>query len=575
MLTSPKVSIGQKIIHAISLFSVFFASSIVGLSFLEYAQHPYLRRLETAFSSPTEKKETPKYDKFGGYKKVSIEPTGHWTIGEYMGRKTLFDPLGNSFVVMGINKVRRGNIDSASYWATYRGRESAWAKDEALFLNSLSLNTIGNRSEHTELQKRGVLRMPYQILGDFMIDPEAEKRDFEDYPDPWSLDFITYVNEEVERIKAVHGNDEYFTLMSGANETNINLRLPDGSENAWAKWWKALIKPDLGHVDAQNQWESLMEQRYHGDIGALNLVYGTSLTSFDELSDIGLDLFDRFDALDDGEEEDFQTAYGDVVAWNALFYSEYHKVIYQTAKAAMPSLLISSDNYRNGIVDRPILEAISPWIDVVSLNYYISAEQGVPSDDYINYYSEATGGKPVLISEFSYLQTPCNDVYPEVATQAERGTKYIEYRDGSLKNPNVIGVTWNELYDAPGSSEFPEAEGCTYANFGLKSRQMIVYDEMISAAQEVGKDYNEVKWSPVVGSDSDQKVKNPTPTGSDVEKELGPVPLNPIGSEISKKIYFPISPNGSEVAEIPEPEVITGIFTFNAAMMDQSTHILY
>lgn len=576
VLTSAKVSIGEKIIHAISLFSVFFASSVVGFSFLEHAQYPYIKRLETALQSPTEKKETATYDKFGGYKKVTSEPTGFWTIGESMERKTIFDPLGNSFVAIGVNKVRRGNIDQESYRAVYRGRESAWAKDQALFLSSLRFNFVGNRSEHTELQRYGVLRLPYHVVGDFMIDPEAETRDFENYPDPWSLTFITHVNEEVDRIKAVYGNDQYFAMLSPVNESNINLRHPDGTENSWAKWWKALIIPDLAHVDAQEQWEKLMEQRYNGDIEALNLVYGTTLTSFDELSELGLDLFDRFDSLDEGEEEDEIKAYSDVVAWSALFYSEYHKVIYQTAKAAMPNLLITSDNYRNGIVDREILEAVGPWVDLVALNHYVSAEQGVPSDDYINYFSEATGGKPVLITEFSYAQTPCNSdgIYPDVATQADRGTKYIEYRDGALKNPNVVGVIWNELYDA----RFSKLEGeemCDYTNFGLKNRQMEVYDEMVTAAQEVGKDYYEVKWSPVVGTGLDNQLKRPDPIGAETEKALGPIPLDPQGTNLEKKLYFPISPTGVAVDEIPEPEVITGIFTFNAAMMDQSTNILY
>lgn len=529
VLISSKVSLAEKIIHVVSLLSVFSASAAVGVSFLEYAQHPYFKQSNEAFSQKVERPETATTDKYGGFKKVTGQATGTWHLETINEKNTFVDPLGNAFAMIGAVKVRRGNYDDAAYRAQYAGRNSQWARETSLFLaNTLGMNTIADRSEHTEFQKLFVQQMPYMVLANF-LSQEAPREETE-WPDPWSADYLTKVRTESATLSRLYGRDPYLVAIKPFNETNINLRNPDGTQNPWADWWHVLINPVYGHTDAQAKWIEFMTARYNNDIATLNEVYGTSLTSFSELEPLGLDLFDKFEEITEEEEPAADIAFADTVYWTADFYGEANRVIAEELKAVMPNVLISSEGFRNGIVEYPILQAIGPYTDFTILNYYVSAEEGTPNKDYINSYA-VPSGNPVLIGEFSFTGDPCSvsddgATYPHVATQADRTEAYLKYRNAALLIPSVIGVNWNELVDAPIHDESREYD-CTYVNFGFQDRQLQPYTEMITAGGDDWFNFDTIKWSEVT-------------IQGDMPSAFGPVHLTPINPR--KKQRFSVDP---------------------------------
>ncbi|MBI2426994.1 MAG: hypothetical protein HYV34_04040, partial [Candidatus Kerfeldbacteria bacterium] len=266
VLTNKKVELAQKVIHAVSVLSIFAASAIVGIGFYEASRYPYLKDTQENLFKPVERPETATTDKFGGYKEVTSQATGYWYFTTVNEKNTLIDPLGNAFAMIGVNKARRVGYDDAAYRSQYKGRNSQWAKDTSLFLASLGMNVIGDRSEHTEFQKPFVQQTPYFVLGDF-LSPEAPREDTE-WPDPWSASFQQKAINVARSIARLYGDDPYFIGVKVSNESNINLRVMDGSENPWADWWHVLIDPQYEHTDAQAKWEELMALRYNNDISA-------------------------------------------------------------------------------------------------------------------------------------------------------------------------------------------------------------------------------------------------------------------------------------------------------------------
>ena len=421
--------------------------------------------------------------------------TGYWHLETINDKNAFIDPLGNAFTMIGMVKTRRGNYDDSAYQAQYAGHGSQWARETSLFLmNTLGMNTLADRSEHTEFKKPFVQKMPYMVLANF-LSPEAPREEAE-WPDPWSLEYLTKVQTESATLSRLYGSDPYLVAIKPFNETNINLRNPDGTENPWADWWHVLIDPQYGHTAAQAKWIEFMTTRYNNNITTLNEVYGTSLDSFSELEPLGLDLFDKFEEVTEEEEVAAEIVFADTVYWTADFYGEANRVIAQELKAVMPNVLISTEGFRNGIVEYPILQAIGSSTDFTILNYYVSAEEGTPNKDYVNSYAEPSGN-PVLIGEFSFTGDPCslsNDgaTYPHVATQTDRAEAYLKYRNAALLIPSVIGVNWNELVDAPihdGTREYD----CTYVNFGFQDRQLQPYTEMITAGGD--------RWFNLIQSD--------------------------------------------------------------------------
>lgn len=576
------ISIAHKIIHAISLFSVFSASAVVGFSFWEVARYPYFKGTDIGSFRPAERPETVDLDKFGGYKKKTGMATGYWHLETIDQKNTIIDPLGNAFTPFGVIKVRRGNYDDQAYQAEYKGRYSQWARETSVFMTSdLAMNFLGDRSEEKEFQKSIVQRLPYYVLGNF-LSPEAPRED-QEWPDPFSAEFLSKVQKEAVNLSRLYGNDQYFMGVKFSNESNINARNLDGTTNGWDNWWHVLIDPQFGHIDAQLEWQKFMELRYP-DISTLNAVYGTSLTNYSELGPLGSDLFARFeDGITEDEVADAEIAFADVVYWKADFFGKFHQVISEELKKLMPNVLFGTDAFRDGTVEDPILAAIGPFTDLTILNYYIDASQFIPDENYINNYAQASGN-PVLIGEFSFAQEPCQlsddgATYPHVATQADRAEALLTYRDAALRIPSVVGTIWNELVDSP-IHENPDKFECSYVNFGFQNRQLQPYQEMIDAGAGRWEIYNTVKWSsatpPKIGGDS----YNPPlvkPGETDTAKEFGPVDLNPIDPKKSQWYHFdpvvrtpgekgkwykvdPLDPNAQPPFTMPGPDVIGKMF---------------
>ncbi len=529
------------------VFTVLFIGSLssLGLSAVPFNHNaqktdpPPKPRFSEGQMPSNEKPDTGYSDRFGGSKEMLLEAKGYWYLGDVADRKMLVTPEGHPFTIIGVTEVNPRHYQDESYQAIYGGREVQWAVDTTNLLTEWGFNTLSVRSRLDLLINPIVLRLPFIELVD-TIDPEALNRGESDYGDMWDSPYQQKIIDSVVDIVNKHGQDEYFIGMMVANEANPCLRTIWGEWDNMAIWWRTLLKVDLGHDDALREFSALMNERYAGDIEAFNVVYATAFSTFDEIQAVGLEIFTPFETIEEGEEERGAMAYLDIAAWSALMMKQLHKIVYDAAKARMPNILIFSNAFKGNFCDDEILQAIAEVSDITVLNHYVGGDNPVPDDNYMNYFARETGN-PVFLNEFSFT-TPehsAGDIYPVVADQSARADAFMTYRNAALANPNVLGVSWFALADAPCKGYLAcEGDEDAYINFGLESREVVVYDEMVTRGMELWTDPYLISLSLIRGSGSEETKRPLKPTGG-VSKEFWGPP-DPISKD--KALWFDLDP---------------------------------
>jgi len=126
-----------------------------------------------------------------------------------------------------------------------------------------------------------------------------------------------------------------------------------------------------------------------------------------------------------------------------------------------------------------VIAAAGRYVDVVSFNCY-DFDPSVSIDAY------AAGGKPCLISEFSFRGDDSglpntSGGGPRVASQAERAQCFERYVTAALRKPAVVGYHWFEHADQPAEGRF-DGEN---SNFGTVTIEDEVYTELTEAMTRV------------------------------------------------------------------------------------------
>ena len=130
-----------------------------------------------------------------------------------------------------------------------------------------------------------------------------------------------------------------------------------------------------------------------------------------------------------------------------------------------------------------VVEAIAPYVDVLTVNYYeiapviLALAPDYPSDygiPFANMFDDLDAmyriaGKPMLIGEFGYraadagLPNTLPPFFPILATQADRAQAAGTYLRRVLARPYLVGAHWFQYMDQPATGRF-DGEN---QNFGL------------------------------------------------------------------------------------------------------------
>jgi hypothetical protein len=121
----------------------------------------------------------------------------------------------------------------------------------------------------------------------------------------------------------------------------------------------------------------------------------------------------------------------------STYYRRYAGIV----RTLDPDHLILGIRYQ-GVPDRELFTALSPYFDVNSINYYTRYGELPPQFSELYHAT----GKPILLTEFSFSGFPTSGYPPslfvEVYSQENRGLGYQKFVRQAARAPFMVGMHW-------------------------------------------------------------------------------------------------------------------------------------
>jgi hypothetical protein len=426
--------------------------------------------------------------KWGGIADNCFRGSGFFRIGERDGVSWLVDPDGGRFISKGVNTVRFdqdhvGNTDRVPYADTCRkkyGSQHIWRAAAANRLASWKFNTLGCWSDELVASAGSSLLAitPTAALGASF---RLHRRD-EIFPDVFDPAFLSHI-----------GGSAKDRCTKQRNEAGLLGTFID-NELYWSPDWRGadelltLFMNLPAHRPGRVAAITRLEERYR-ELSQFNAVWRTPARSWEELGTIGHIEAPFFrmppGGLNDALETQANLAnparaafFADCDAFVAVVAEAYFELCASAIKAADPHHLVIGSRF--GHQPHPnVIAAAGRYLDVVSFNCY-----EFDSSPVIDAY--AAGGKPCLISEFSFRGDDSGlpnsrGGGPRVGSQLERAQCFERYVMAALKKPAVVGYHWFEHADQPAEGRF-DGEN---SNFGTVTIDDEVYAELTETMTRV------------------------------------------------------------------------------------------
>ncbi|MDP6761873.1 MAG: hypothetical protein QF860_03275, partial [Planctomycetota bacterium] len=323
----------------------------------------------------------------------------------------------------------------------YESNNWVWAEAQRTQLlgwsfNSIAyLSTIGwteSRDMWTDTRLYTRIEMPYTATIffvahgdiDYAVENDGYVYEEERYPDVWSDDWFEKADLRAEKVCGRVAADPFLLGYYMGSEPAFQYTTRGG-------WIDRLIGLEED-APGKQQWVELMAELY-ADADDFNAVYedslGWSIVDFDDLYDV----------------TDLGLVKPDAAAFMFRIADRYGSVTKAKTRKYDPEGILfgprfdcSKDN-----VSKTVLDALEPYTDAWCFNDY--GERMDTWDDVYAFY-----GKPVLISEFTYLgdDTGFNNApYPRVPDQRARGTAYRDRVTKVAARDYTVGIYFHAYYD--------------------------------------------------------------------------------------------------------------------------------
>jgi hypothetical protein len=426
--------------------------------------------------------------KWGGIVDDCFRGSGFFRVDERDGVFWLVDPDGGRFLSKGVNTVRFdqdrvGNTNRVPYADTCRekyGSQHIWRASAANRLASWKFNALGCWSDELVASAGSSLlaTTPTTALGaSFRL-----HRPDEIFPDVFDPAFSGHIRESAKNYGAKRRNE------AGLLGTFID------NELYWSPDWRGadelltLFLNLPAHRPGRVAAIIRLEERYR-DFSQFNAVWRTPARSWEEFGTIGHVEAPFFRMPPGGLNDALETKANlanptraafsaDCDAFVAVVAEQYFELCVSAIRAADPNHLVIGSQF--GYQPQPnVIAAAGRYLDVISFNCYDFDASAV-----IDAY--AAGGKPCLISEFSFRGDDSGlpntrGAGPRVASQIERAQCFERYVTAALRKPAVVGYHWFEHADQPAEGRF-DGEN---SNFGTVTIEDEVYAELTGTMTKV------------------------------------------------------------------------------------------
>jgi agarase len=426
----------------------------------------------------------PGYDSWGGWRGVTTTATGRFRTERIDGVWWLITPDGHGFFSVGVDHLRPGGdfsppLGTAPYYdniiAKY-GSEAGWASATLPRLRDLGINTIGAFSEPARFPNAIAYTVTLALAANAPavpgVPPPLVARVTRDYFDPA---FATGVATSVAAAAAPCAADPWCIGVFTDNELGLNQSLA-----AVLPYLDAYLLLPAG-APGKAAAQAFLSDRYGGDVAAFNAVWGTALTSFDDLQ--SLTALSPAPAAPPARPTGSAAQIADRRAFDADVAARFHQVTYDALRALSPDLLILGSRLLILSTRPEVVAAIAPYVDVLTVNYYeidpaiLAIAPDYPTDYGLPFTRmfddldtmQRIAGKPMLIGEYSYraadagLPNTLPPFFPTLPTQVERAQALGTYLRRVLARPYLVGAHWFQYMDQPATGRF-DGEN---QNFGL------------------------------------------------------------------------------------------------------------
>lgn len=426
----------------------------------------------------------PGYDAWRGWLGVASTATGRFRVEQVDGVWWLITPDGHGFFSVGVDHLTPGGDFSPALGrspytdnilALY-GSEAGWAAVTLARLQDLGFNTVGAFSRPELFAGNLAYTVTLALAANAPevpgVPPPLLARVTRDYFHPA---FAAGVATTVAARVAPCAADPWCIGVFTDNEMGLNQSL--AQTLPYLDAYLLLPAGAPGKVAVQDFFAA----RYAGDLAAFNAAWGLALASFDDVQNLsGLS---PAPAVPPAAPVGSAAQQADRRTFDAQVAALFHRVTHDAIRAVAPDVLILGSRLLVLSTRPEVLEAIAPYVDILTLNYYEIAasvlalvpqypnDYGIPFakmfDDVDAMYRIA--GKPMLIGEFGYraadsgLPNTWPPLFPTLATQTDRAQAAGTYLRRVLARPYLVGAHWFQYMDQPATGRF-DGEN---QNFGL------------------------------------------------------------------------------------------------------------
>ncbi len=421
------------------------------------------------------------WGRFGGWKGKRFQGTGYFRTQHDGKRWWLIDPDGYVFLSTGVDGIRIGSagpiagIEDLFEWlpepndplfseaiTVMRERKSMdfynanmirvfgkewrekWFTITEGLMRQLRFNTVANWSD-IEFARRS--KIPYVL--NLRAFPSTEVLLYRDFPDVFSEEYKVNSVKFAEQL-VNYKDDPYLVGYFLRNEPN------------WAFGYHNLAYEMFGtnqQSKTKDGFVKWIDNKYSGDVAALNKAWALNLKSFDELKQMTLKEYPSPEA--DKDFYEFSTVM--VSMYVDIPCDEVKKVDKSHLNLGMRYAWLSSD----------LLYKAGERFDVFSINGY--GINPPPTEEIAR-----ISGKPVMIGEFHHgavdRALPATGIIG-VLNQQDRADAYRNYIEQGFARPELIGMHYFQWIDQP---FYGRNDGENY-NIGVVTSGNLPYPELTEA----------------------------------------------------------------------------------------------
>lgn len=386
-------------------------------------------------------------DAFGGNPLLHVKATGFFRTQKINGKWWVIDPLGNSFVVKAMNSLRLGTSpDNKSAFDSIFVTKEQWINTVTNQLKSMGFNCAGSWGDVEQIQKMNAThqnRLPYttqlNLLTEFI--KSNKKAGIEKvYPT------MVYVLDE--------GFESFCMDRCAALEaTKLDSNLLGHFSDNELPFQEDLITQFVAIQDKQHPAYKLVTEWMQKEGVDLN-----------QITKVQKDQF------------------------AGLVARIYFKTVSSAIKKHDPNHLYIGSRLHSSVKDNPfVFNAMEPYIDIISINYY--GYWDIAQKHIQNWATYSS--KPFFITEFytKALDSKMTNISGAgwlVKTQEDRGDYYQNITLTMLSMKNCVGWHWFRYQDNDPAD--PNADPSNNdSNKGIVTKKYAVYNSLALKMSAVNK----------------------------------------------------------------------------------------